>query len=183
MWWQLEAQKNLGHKKEKGEEGNNVCVVMIIMIMITMIEIRKMFFRLVTSVGQRKNSESPKTFVWRVFVQRSWTDCENVDASWTLYESKSAYPIQTHSNKPFGYSLFWILGQPSGTNVSPPQTSRWTQSRRSNVLTLPLLYIAPKIGDRCDLVYTIMVARKSSIDLLTTSGILLWSLNQLHLAI
>ena len=34
---------------------------MIIMIMITMIEIRKKFFRLVTSVGQRK--ESPKTFV------------------------------------------------------------------------------------------------------------------------
>ena len=86
MWWQLEAQKNLGHKKEKGEEGNNVYVVMIIMIMITMIEIRKKFFRLVTSVGQRKNSESPKTFVWRVFVPRSWTDCENVDASWTLYE-------------------------------------------------------------------------------------------------
>ena len=51
------------HKKEKGEEGNNVYVVMIIMIMITMIEIRKKFFRLVTSVGQRKNSESPKTFV------------------------------------------------------------------------------------------------------------------------
>ena len=37
---------------------------------------------------------------------------------------KSAYPIQTHNNKPFGYSLFWILGQPSGTNVSPPKTSR-----------------------------------------------------------
>ena len=36
---------------------------MIIMIMITMIEIRKKFFRLVTSVGQRKNSESPKAFV------------------------------------------------------------------------------------------------------------------------
>lgn len=61
---------------------------------------------------------------------------------------KSAYPIQTHNNKPFGYSLFWILGQLSGTNVSPPQTSRWTQSGRSNVLTLPLLYIAPRIGDR-----------------------------------
>ena len=76
---------------------------MIIMIMITMIEIRKKFFRLVTSVGQRKNSESPKT------LEESLSHARGQIVKMLMQVepyTKSAYPIQTHSNKPFGYSLF-----------------------------------------------------------------------------
>ena len=88
------------HKKEKGEEGNNVYVVMIIMIMITMIEII-----VLSRAWDKEKILSPQKHLFEESLSHARGQIVKMLMQVEPY-TKSAYPIQTHSNKPFGYSLF-----------------------------------------------------------------------------